>query len=40
MNSQAKIRNLWTQYEAMTGKGSLKAKAAIIAQIRELEKKG
>lgn len=37
MNSQAKIRSLWAQYGAMTSKGSLKAKAAIIAQIRELE---
>lgn len=37
MSKQAKINNLWSQYDAMTGKGSLKAKAALVAQIRELE---
>ena len=37
MTKQAKINILWNQYEAMTGKGSLKAKADIVAKIRALE---
>lgn len=37
MTKQAQINRLWNQYEAMTGKGSLKAKAEIRAKIRELE---
>lgn len=32
------LSSLWSQYDSMTGKGSLKAKAAIIAKIRELQK--
>lgn len=37
MTKQAKIDALWNQYEACTGKASLKEKAAIRAKIRELE---
>lgn len=37
MTKQARIEVLWNQYAAMTGKGALKAKAAIVAKIRELE---
>lgn len=37
MNKQTKIAALWNQYEACTGKASLKTKAAIVAKIRALE---
>lgn len=32
------INLLWTQYNSLTGKGSLKVKAELIAKIRELTK--
>lgn len=37
MTKQAKIDALWNQYEACTGKASLKFKAKIRAKIRALE---
>lgn len=37
MDKQALIARLWHQYDALTGKGSLKAKAALVARVRELE---